>query len=392
MMEEYKSYSLDLNITNDCNWRCKYCIEKDHHCNNYMSEDTADKIIEKLDFLLDNNYYNGINLSFWGGEPTLNHTIIKKFIDKYYNDRRCSFSVFTNGSLLKKYFGLIEKVYNYDGNIERFHIQISYDGYPIHEKKRRTKGDTPTAKKTRNLIKTLYDRKYNFNLKSTFSYDDIDILYDSYLDILNLSKELKDCFLVNYSPTLDYSNEFIQLLNNNYDSFKNKIINQLEKICVKEYQELSDKNISNNVFTWLDLSKKSGNLFCGAGSNYHTIDYNGDLYTCHGCLYINNYKDHIFASVYDDNEDFYNKTNNHSKLFEIPDRNDKDENTPCGKCSSILCYKCNAECYDNSKKSDFMDRWYDFENKKMCDLYREISYLIISFKKITMDKLKIIGF
>jgi sulfatase maturation enzyme AslB (radical SAM superfamily) len=382
-------YLLDLNVTGDCNWRCKYCIEKNHHCNNYMSEDVADKIIEKIDFLLDNNYYDNIQFGFWGGEPTLNYPIIEKFVDYYYKNIKVRFNIFTNGSLLEKYYPLIDKCVNYFNNPSRFETQISYDGYPIHERKRRTVDNLPTADSTRQLIKEVYNKGYNFNLKSTFSYDDVDYIYDSYLDILDLYTELNDYHGILYSPTIDYSHEFIismDCINDNLDNFKNKIINQIEKICLNEYNRI-DNTGKYPLFTW--MSEENANKFCGAGNNYHTVNYNGDLYTCHGCLYINNYKDHIFASVYDDNNIFYNKITNHSKLFENMNSNIPEK---CRNCTSIVCYKCNAECYNNSNKTTFSDKWYDFSynEKYLCLLYKEISYLILAWKDILMNKLKMV--
>jgi organic radical activating enzyme len=397
-MSYVQSYSLDLNITSDCNWRCKYCIEKDHHCTNYMTKEVAEKIIEKIDYFLESNYCDTIGLGLWGGEPTLNYDIISLFVNYYYKNQRVNFGIFTNGSLLRKYYDLIDKINIYSNSsndvyvYKRFGIQISYDGFPIHERKRRTIGNQPTALQTRELIKEVCEKKYSINLKSTFSYDDVDDIYESYLDILNLYKEINNNKEgIVYTPTMDYSNIFKEHLNdkNIYINFKTKLLEQIEKICITEYEELIKGNIKQPLFTWLDLSG-TRNLFCSAGNNYHTCDYNGELLTCHGCLYIENNKEHKFASVFDDNEIFAEKVKNYSKNFEIHDKivNKKYD---CNNCSSILCYKCNAECYNISKEKNHIDKWYDFGDNITCDLFKEISYLIIAWKKIIMDKLQLLS-
>jgi uncharacterized protein len=381
-----RNYSIDLNLTDDCNWRCKYCIEKDYHCTNYMSEKVVDAIIQKADYLLDRNYFNTIKFGFWGGEPTLNIKAMEKIINYYYKNSRVSFGIFTNGELIDKILPLIDKAVGYFKNPQRFEIQVSYDGFDIHNKKRVTRNDKQTAQNTRDLILRLYkSRRYSFHLKSTFSYDDVDHVYDSYKDVYDLSNEAGNYRGIRYSPTIDYSDDFVNILKDKdkYTIFKNKMIEQLEKICINEYQAITNSNSKDKgVFTW--LKGRTNSLFCSAGYNYHMVNYDGTFYTCHGCIYTETSKDHLFNSVFDSNKDFVEHIIKHNEHF----KNSRKNSEKCKKCPAVVCYKCNASYYNTSKKEDFEDRWYDYSDKNMCQLYRDISYIIIAWKDIIREKVK----
>jgi radical SAM protein with 4Fe4S-binding SPASM domain len=98
------------------------------------------------------------------------------------------------------------------------------------------------------------------------------------------------------------------------------------------------------------------------------VDTNGDLYYCHGAMYEKNKIDFSFGNIYQ--HGFVNKlSNNHKKFFEC------NQTTPdeCAKCVADSCYRCNVQKYQNSNKSEFMDRWMDFTcMKEMCNYFKLI--------------------
>lgn len=87
-----------VNITDQCNLRCKYCFV--NHNPSRMTLETARQTAE---YLLKNGQYNkeGKKPSFWffGGEPMLEFESIIKPIIEEYNDR-LSFGITTNGVFL----------------------------------------------------------------------------------------------------------------------------------------------------------------------------------------------------------------------------------------------------------------------------------------------------
>jgi len=89
-----------------CNFSCIYCYEGDFKGQLYMSEKTADLLI---DFIKEKIYGNitSILIDFYGGEPLLSKELIKyisKEINKFIKGKNISykFTLVTNGSLFNK--------------------------------------------------------------------------------------------------------------------------------------------------------------------------------------------------------------------------------------------------------------------------------------------------
>lgn len=120
---------ITLQVTQNCNFRCRYCVYSNdnqnsqrHHSNKVMTEETAFKAI---DFLAEHSVDTSeVNIGFYGGEPLLNFDLIKKCIN-YAHDRfagkECSFSMTTNASLLSE--EVIDFLVKNDVN-----LLISFDG------------------------------------------------------------------------------------------------------------------------------------------------------------------------------------------------------------------------------------------------------------------------
>lgn len=97
---------LILQVTQQCNLRCDYCIysgkySNRSHSNKKMDYTTAKKAI---DFFAANiREQKDINISFYGGEPLLEFDLIKKCVD-YANEtiegRNVRYSMTTNGTLI----------------------------------------------------------------------------------------------------------------------------------------------------------------------------------------------------------------------------------------------------------------------------------------------------
>ncbi|GFI22558.1 anaerobic sulfatase-maturating enzyme [Lachnospiraceae bacterium] len=114
MLEHLVTKQLILNVTEDCNMRCKYCVYSGNYTNNrvhsniYMSETIAKKsVIKYLEQFKIKRKYNISSqpiISFFGGEPLLNFELIKnivKFVKDNY-DGMVVYTVTTNGTLLSR--------------------------------------------------------------------------------------------------------------------------------------------------------------------------------------------------------------------------------------------------------------------------------------------------
>lgn len=134
---ENKRQILTLCVTEDCNFRCTYCVYGGGytawhtHSTRKMSFETAVAAID--DFIKHSSYYHNNSkdvdirsIGFYGGEPLLNFELIKKCVI-YVKQKMAipiSFHIVTNGSLL------IGEIAEFLAS-ENFLIEISLDG-PSH--------------------------------------------------------------------------------------------------------------------------------------------------------------------------------------------------------------------------------------------------------------------
>lgn len=99
---------ITLQLTQDCNFRCKYCIYSEvknfkqrAHAYKTMTLETAKKaILFYRDHAVDSNLYN---VGFYGGEPLLQLELLKEivlFAEKELVGKLLTFTVTTNASLL----------------------------------------------------------------------------------------------------------------------------------------------------------------------------------------------------------------------------------------------------------------------------------------------------
>ena len=122
---------LILEVTQRCNFRCKYCIYNSTYDGNHnfsssdMDWDTAKQAI---DYLFDHSSKReNIYLTFYGGEPLLKFDLIKQCTDYAQQQaelkgRNLYFNLTTNLSLMT------EEIANYLAAIPHFSIAVSIDG------------------------------------------------------------------------------------------------------------------------------------------------------------------------------------------------------------------------------------------------------------------------
>ncbi len=134
---ESKITSLVLQVTQNCNLRCEYCIYSGSyynriHSNKRMSYDMAKR---GIDFLAEHSGdCNHVHIGFYGGEPLLEFELIKKCME--YARERCRgkkvyFNLTTNGTVLTK--EMVEVFEKYD-----MHLMFSLDGpKEIHDLSRK---------------------------------------------------------------------------------------------------------------------------------------------------------------------------------------------------------------------------------------------------------------
>jgi len=119
---------LQLQITRDCNFKCRYCLfTRDHDINRHHEKVNMPWEVAKqsIDFLFDHSQESqNITITFFGGEPLLNFKLIKVVVDyaeKKFISKGVSYSLTTNGSILDDQ--MIDFFISHD-----FDLLISLDG------------------------------------------------------------------------------------------------------------------------------------------------------------------------------------------------------------------------------------------------------------------------
>lgn len=380
-----KQYSFDVSLTDDCNFACKYCIERGYFKPNYMQPDVADKIIEKIT-AMEKLYpdLERIGIGFWGGEPTLNMPIIKKFTEAFRDDLKIYFMIFSNSYLFDEEFIQYIESFNTE-SFKRFRVQISYDGFPIHDICRVSRDNQLTGDVVRNNILKYAKRNIGLHLKSTVTFSVFKFMYAAYTDIVNLNDELgitDDKDLLIYAPTLDYSELSTSAANlddpNVRSEYKSILEDQLQKIAAYECKRNVNKEFTTSVFSWFD-PKESMRKNCGAGFEYQLINYDGNVYVCHGCIYVNSKDDHYVTSIFEDDETFFNRLNDCTQKF----KDFMNEPEDCKSCDAIVCLRCNSLKYEQSIKSNYIDKWKDYKSQPfLCELYKSATNIIRAMQMI----------
>ncbi|EPN9336293.1 radical SAM protein [Enterococcus faecalis] len=149
--------NLTLEVTEDCNFRCKYCIYNEDHPDYRgftkfkMSIDTAKKAI---DFFAKHSNTQKVYFGFYGGEPLMNFTLIKEsveYIDMVFKGKDIVYSMTTNASMINQNIAefLIKN---------NFNIMVSLDGdQETHDKNRVFPNGKGTFESTFRGIKNIFE-------------------------------------------------------------------------------------------------------------------------------------------------------------------------------------------------------------------------------------------
>jgi len=346
-MNENDFFSIFINLTNNCNFNCSYCYEKNNTRYNQITLQSSNKIVnfliknkEKLLKIKNKKY---IRIHFFGGEPTLNFKSLLNIYNSLYKDLDYYFSIITNG------YRISNILKNIDNN-SRNHIQISYDGIESQQEKRINKNDIFSYKKVRNNIIILLNENYNVSIKSVITPDNFKYLSSNYLDIKNIFNSCNKNG--SYFPTIDY---YISYDDNHINDLKTELI----KISKFELEELKKNN--KPFLHWFN---KNNNQYCSAGKNVFGIDTNLDIVPCEGCFNLNT-KEHVICNLIDNNI--------FDKLKQLEEKTKIIEDNNCQTCKTDTCYKCNIIKYLNSNKETYSEKWNDYSNQKeLCNYYKLI--------------------
>ncbi len=212
-----------LQVTQNCNMRCKYCVFSDKYSRNRttkkMSFSTAKRAV---DMHFEHNTGSLFtNIGFYGGEPLLNFVLIKKvitYINKYYPYKVVYYNITTNGLLLNEIIiDFFEK--------NKVNLMISLDGpKTLHDARRLDANNRPTFDRVIEIIeyikrkhKDYFKKHVTFNSVSSNIYE-CSIAEDYFIKHKFTGKYYVGLF--SYSKNI----EKIAFSENEIDRIKNNII------------------------------------------------------------------------------------------------------------------------------------------------------------------------
>jgi radical SAM protein with 4Fe4S-binding SPASM domain len=368
-----KTYNIDVNLTQKCTFGCEYCFEEcgsDKRTSDFYDPTLLKKFIFKL---LDSPWfkknYDTLNIGLWGGEPTIKSAWVIDLIENFMFDD-VKFGLFTNGYKIDYELRKIltdVKSFRVHGQ-PKVMTQISYDGMPIHDLYRRSKGNALTSTAVRDQILKFDRDRIPVVIKSVVTPQSFKYMYSAYKDIKALYKQCRNT-LLNYFPTIDYYGTN-KLTHDELETAKKELNDVLIKIASEEIHIEGDQFF----FRWFNNQRN----LCTAGHGMVAVDVDGHIYTCHACLYDDQQKKfkHRISNI--ELETVVDDLERMNKEFAV---NLYDEGE-CKNCDVNFCLRCNHAKYDQSKKQGYLDRWRDYQDQpNLCEFYKINSIVVKSIKE-----------
>lgn len=272
-----------------CNLSCDYCLQHDM----IQEEIKVDNINEDIfKFFELNASNNKIDITFYGGEPLLYYEALK-YIAQKIRPHVNRMSVITNGKRMT------EDMVRFFNDMDMY-VAISWDG----KNTILTRHYDAFKEKKELLLKI---KKLGVNsVSSSMCYP-----LDYYEEANNLAKEYA---AVTKTNGLSIGNELLintptcksYLAEIDYD----KLERQMAEICKRAQDELASGHYSfyaNKFLSTVDIYDETPeHALCGNPVYTLNIDLQGNLYECHNTWT-------MIGSIYDTEEEYMSKINDHTK-------------------------------------------------------------------------------
>jgi uncharacterized protein len=359
MNERSNQFTLEITTTALCNLGCSYCFEG-VKTDTRRLDDKVELVKQRVWEFYNSSFYkenyDNLNISFWGGEPTLNGDLIIDIMKEFQHLDDVGFHIYTNGYNRKRLDNIIDQVDN-----SKLAIQISYDGKDINDKFRLTHSGKPTSTQVVENMEYFGRKGVNVSLKATIPLKSMKGLYACWQDYKKLFDRFQDIgpnFTVSYAPTIDYvENIPKENLEELIDNFRMEML----KIASEEIKFF--KQHGRHLCSWFNGSDSKQH--CASGAHMHAIDVDGKTYACHGSLYSPNKELMQGSDIQKDS--FVADVEKMAKTYQEPIR---EMNDICKGCVATTCMICPVSSLDNSKKENYFDRWTDRWVNNMCGFFK----------------------
>jgi len=340
---------VELTPTNACNQKCSYCFESGCHRDGITNEE-ADRqlsILSNTVKAVNEGDYDGMCLTFWGGEPFLNVEFMLCAIKILESCKDYRISIYTNGTYRKGMDMFLDGVNH--ATMKRTSLQFSYDGEPHHTVKRGYSPDVMIE-----YVKKFLDAGADAHFKATLSLDMIDSLPDIWKSYESLFMKLGN--VVSYSPTLDtvdrISEEDVQMW-----------ISAMKKIARLEF-DFARKH-GRPLMSWFGPGYR-GNCRL---TNTVNVQPDGNIYICHACPYMSDCRKTLLGNT-SEIETFDDVT-----IKTYPDTMSED----CVNCGATYCTICHASLLRPDE--DPAKEWLNVKSREplRCKLFREFGKIHLAF-------------
>jgi radical SAM protein with 4Fe4S-binding SPASM domain len=337
---------IDLNVTSTCNLACTYCSEGFECGLSTIFEENTYVTLDNVQELMDSIKDPKKDIYFWGGEPFVNWEFCKGVMEKYQHDPNYSFFFYTNGVYLKKYLSQLVEFNKVLGS--RLRIQVSYDGKAVNDLTRPDKAGNPSSEIVRANFLAAKQAGLNMSMKSVLTAEHFHLIFEAFLDVIQIDD--------NYFPTPDLYSRLTE----------EEFIPKLEELKIglsKIAKYIYKNNLPPEKFGWFQRSR----ALCASGINYISVDLNGDISPCHGCMYKESH-DHVLGNIFEV-EDIDALIAEKSAQYK-----DALKNQPldCLNCDAMFCMKCNSATYEKSEKETYWEKWSDHTaNWQTCKVFKQ---------------------
>lgn len=343
---------LVLQVTQSCNLRCEYCAYSGNYYNrsheaNYMSVEVAKKAV---DFLFDHSTNAlEVGIGFYGGEPLLNFSLIKKiiaYIEEKYSGKAVRYNMTTNATLLT------DEIIDYLVEKE-FQLVFSIDGpKKIHDMNRRFyngKGSYDIVMQNLERIKLIYPQFYKKCRTNTVLSPESDIncaknFFDTDALIGLLSSQMSIISPYGRKNQLTY-NKLVELVQEE-EHFK--LFMELLKLGSERHHSMLYDGYIDDLETINNQIEFNGHLQlyghpggpCVIGEKRAFVTVLGDIYPCEKVC------ENISMCIGNIYEGF--EINRVKELMNIARLTENE----CKLCWAFaLCSSCVAAAYDNGNVS-----------------------------------------
>jgi len=300
----HKPRRLQLFMAQQCNLRCKYCYGENNESNQQQKLMTFEVAKQAVDYLIKRSGNRpNLQITFFGGEPTLNFGTVKKVVEYCRNiesdgEKKFLFELITNGTLLNREMSdyLLDNEFllfvSIDGNHEMNNFQRpSVNGIDYY---------SAILDNAQYLVKETQRRKLKHPVKIranlTSEYPNVTPVAE-YLDSLNfnligIGSINPLTFALDSTPMALTREQQDQL----FDEMEGILLDALEKKKSGQRVGAYASRLFNKTVRSSIKPRKTLGVTCGIGRNTNAVDCSGNIYPCH--RYVGS-TEYIIGNIFD---------------------------------------------------------------------------------------------